>query len=36
MRTRIADLHAELELLKWMMGLVPAGIVSLVIKTFFV
>ena len=35
MRTEFADIRRELKLLKWMMGLVLAGIVSLIIKAFF-
>ena len=34
-RTEFADIRSELKLLKWMMGLVLAGIVSLIIKAFF-
>lgn len=32
---RIARIEGDLTLLKWMMGLVIAGIASLVIKSFF-
>ena len=35
MRTEFSDIRGELKLLKWMLGLVLAGIASLVIKTFF-
>ena len=33
---RIAELKHEINLLKWMMGVVIAGILSLVLKAFFV
>lgn len=29
------DLEGEIKLLKWMMGAVLAGIISLILKTFF-
>ena len=35
MRTEFSDIRGELKRLKWMLGLVLAGIASLVIKTFF-
>ena len=35
MRTEFSDIRGEFKLLKWMLGLVLAGIASLVIKTFF-
>ena len=35
MRTEFSDIRGELKLLKWMMGLMLAGIASLIIKTFF-
>lgn len=35
MRTEFADVRGELKLLKWMMGLVLAGIASLIVKAFF-
>ena len=35
MRTGFTELRGELKLLKWMMGLLLAGIASLVIKAFF-
>lgn len=35
MRTEFADIRGELKLLKWMMGLLLAGIASLIVKAFF-
>ena len=35
MRTGFADVRGELKLLKWTMGLVLAGIASLIVKAFF-
>ena len=35
MRTEFADVRGELKLLKWMLGLVLAGIASLIVKAFF-
>ena len=35
MRTGFAEIRGELKLLKWMMGLLLAGIASLVIQAFF-
>ena len=35
LRTEFSDIRGELKLLKWMLGLVLAGIASLVIKAFF-
>ena len=32
---RLANIEADVRLLKWMMGLVLAGVLSLVVKTFF-
>ena len=32
---RLANIEADVPLLKWMMGLVLAGVLSLVVKTFF-
>ena len=32
---RLASIGADVKLLKWMVGLVLAGVLSLVIKTFF-
>jgi len=32
---RLANIEADVRLLKWMMGLVLAGVLSLVIKAFF-
>ena len=32
---RPANIEADVRLLKWMMGLVLAGVLSLVVKTFF-
>ena len=32
---RLANIEADVRLLKWMMGLVLAGVPSLVVKTFF-
>jgi bifunctional DNA-binding transcriptional regulator/antitoxin component of YhaV-PrlF toxin-antitoxin module len=31
----IADIRSELKLIKWMMGIMLAGVLSLVMKTFF-
>ncbi len=33
---RLVNIEADVTLLKWMVGLVLAGVVSLVVKTFFV
>ena len=35
MRTEFSDIRGELKLLRWMLGLVLAGVASLVIKAFF-
>ena len=32
---RLANIEADVRLLKWMMGLVLAGVLSLVVKAFF-
>ena len=32
---RLANIEADVRPLKWMMGLVLAGVLSLVVKTFF-
>ena len=32
---RLANIEADVRLLKWMMGLVLAGVLSLVVKMFF-
>ena len=32
---RLANIEADVRLLKWMLGLVLAGVLSLVIKAFF-
>ena len=32
---RLANIEADFRLLKWMMGLVLAGVLSLVVKAFF-
>ena len=33
---RLVNIEADVTLLKWMVGLVLVGVVSLVVKTFFV
>ena len=35
LETALAPLRTDLAVLKWMMGLMSAGVMSLVIKTFF-
>lgn len=35
LRLEMADMKADLRLLKWMLGFVIAGILSLILKTFF-
>ena len=35
MQTKFAHIEGEIRLLKWMLGLVLAGILSLILKTFF-
>ncbi|MBF0506865.1 MAG: DUF1640 domain-containing protein [Nitrospirae bacterium] len=32
---RLKDIESEMKLLKWMLGIVIAGIASLILKTFF-
>lgn len=34
-RQDMADLKAEMKILKWMMGLLLGGIVALILKSFF-
>lgn len=34
-RHEIDEVHSELKLMKWMMGFLLTGVLSLVIKTFF-
>ena len=35
-KLEIIEIKAELKLLKWMMGIILAGVVSLVLKTFLI
>ncbi len=33
--TQISRIEAEIKLMKWMLGLIVAGVASLILKTFF-
>ena len=33
--TKLAPIYTDLAVLKWMMGLIMAGVLSIVVKTFF-
>ena len=36
LKHEIADIRSELKLMKWMMGFLLSGVISIVIKTFFI